>query len=132
MKYLLDTDTCVWLLRNRSDVRARAASELPSDLAVATMTEAELRLGALGSDDPAGELRRADALLGTLAGVLPFDRDAARHHADLQYAIRAQRIGEHDLIIAAVAVSRGLTVVTGNVREFGRIPGLQVENWRAA
>lgn len=129
MRYLLDTDTCVWLIRKREPVTARIQAESPDDLALASMTEAELRYGALKSSKPERERRMVDGLVSIVADVLPFDRAAARVHADLRWALRAQRISDRDLVIASVAVSRQMTLVTGNRREFDRVPGLVVEDW---
>ena len=63
---------------------------------------------------------------------LPFDSEAAEHHAELCFALRAHPIGERDLIIASIAVAQGLALVTHNVREFSRVPALTVEDWIAA
>ena len=62
-------------------------------------------------------------------GVLAFDREAAEVHGDLRHALRHNPIGERDLLLASIAFARGLTVVTANVREFRRVPGLAVEDW---
>jgi tRNA(fMet)-specific endonuclease VapC len=131
VRWLLDTDTCVWLLRGREEVVARVSGHSPDDLAVASMTLAELRYGALRSTAREAQERRVELLAGSLAAVLPFDEPAARTHAELRHALRATPIGERDLVIASVAVSARLTLVTGNVREFRRVPGLAVEDWAA-
>lgn len=129
MRWLLDTDTCVWLLRGREAVVARARRESPDDLAIASMTLAELRYGALRSADPPAQERRVELLAENLAAVLPFDDAAARVHAGLRLALRATPIGERDLVIASTAVAGRLALVTGNLREFRRVPGLAVEDW---
>lgn len=129
--YLLDTDTCIWLLRQREPVRSRARMESPADIAVVSMTVAELWYGAIRGSD----IRAFDTVQHFLAAgvsVLPFDEDAAHRHAEIRNALRAQPIGPRDLVIASVAVARGLTVVTSNVREFGRVPGLQHVDWMKA
>ena len=129
MTRLLDTNVCVWLLRGRPGVRARAAMHAPSSLAIASMTESELRYGVLNGLDPTS-MAPVDVLLAQFR-VLPFDRVAARAHAIARHALRRQPIGERDLVIASVALAHGLTVATGNVREFARVPGLAVEDWTA-
>lgn len=126
--WVLDTDTCVWALRAHEGVIEALRSRSPSDVSVAAMTLAELRYGALKSRDREGNLARVSAFLGPL-GVLDFDAEAAVMHADVRWALREAPIGERDLVIAAVARARGLTLVTGNTREFGRVPGLAVEDW---
>jgi tRNA(fMet)-specific endonuclease VapC len=126
--YLLDTDTCIWLLRGRDPVRSRARALSPADLAVASMTVAELWYGAIRSPQQGA----FDVVLQFLAAgvdVLPFDLDAAKRHAEIRQATRAQPIGPRDLVIASVGLARGLTVVTSNVREFGRVPGLPHVDW---
>lgn len=127
MTHLLDSDVCVWLLRGRPGVRARATAHLPGDLAVASMTEAELRYGVLAGTRPGG-MALVEALLAEVR-VLPFDRAAARMHTEIRLALRRQPIGPGDLVIASVALAHGLVVAMGNVREFGRVPGLVVEEW---
>lgn len=126
--YALDTDTCVWALRGDAAVLSRLRAQSPSALFIVSMTLAELHFGALKSRDPAGNLARVSALLGPLP-VLDFDGDAARIHAEIRWALREAPVGERDLVIAAVARLHGLTLVTGNGREFTRVPDLEVEDW---
>lgn len=129
MRWLLDTDTCVWLLRGREPVVSRIRAESPDDLAAASMTVAELRFGARRSSQAERQHRMVDLLVSTLADVLAFDTEAAAVHAELRDALRAQPISERDLVIASVAVSNRLVLVTGNRREFERVPGLALEDW---
>lgn len=131
MPYLLDTDICIWVIRGRERVLARLRSESPDDIAIASMTEAELRFGALNSSDPDRAGARVDAFLEAPFVVLPFDSAAARVHADARLATRGRRIGEADLVIASTAIANGYTLVTGNEREFARVPGLVQVNWVA-
>lgn len=129
MIYLLDSDTCIEVLRHSAPVVARVRALSPLDIGIAAMTEAELEYGVLRSRNAERERRHIDDLLGSLGYVLPFDRLSARVHAHLRHALRAQPIGSHDLIIASVAVANDLVLVTHNVREFSRVPGLTVEDW---
>ncbi|HEX8319928.1 type II toxin-antitoxin system VapC family toxin [Longimicrobium sp.] len=131
MRYLLDTDTCIWLLRKREPVVSRVIAESPEDLAIASMTLAELYFGALNGSDPDREEQKIERLIFQISDVIAFDQGAARIHAELRYALRANRISERDLVIASVAVTNGLILVTSNQREFRRVPGLQVEDWMA-
>jgi tRNA(fMet)-specific endonuclease VapC len=128
LTYLLDTNICVDAMRGREPAATRVLACLPDEFAISAMTEAELRYGALKGNTRINT-QMTEAWLGIVGAILPFDSDAARRHAELRMATRAQRISEHDLIIASVAVANGLTMVTGNVREFSRIPGLKIENW---
>jgi tRNA(fMet)-specific endonuclease VapC len=132
---LLDTNVLIDLTRGRSDrlsLRFSDAVGAGDALVVSTISVFEFRFGAERS------LRRDSQLAGLarfLGGVEIIDFDpadaeaAARIKADL--AARGQMIGAYDLLIAAQASTRDLTVVTGNVREFGRVPGLRVEDWTA-
>lgn len=127
--YLLDSDICVEVLRRRDPVASRVERSSPADLAVATMTEAELEFGVLRHPYPERARVRLDRFLAAPMEVLPFDRAAARIHARVRDALRAQPIGPHDLIIASIALAHMLTLVTHNTAEFERVPGLTVEDW---
>lgn len=131
MRYLLDTDTCIAFLRERDAViRQRLASVLDSDIVVPAPVRAELYYGAARSSVPARSRHAVDEFLARFHS-LPFDDTAAdaygRIRADL--AARGMPIGPNDLLIAAIALSHDLTVVTHNGREFGRITGLTVVDW---
>jgi tRNA(fMet)-specific endonuclease VapC len=127
--YLLDTDICVEVLRRRGPAARRVEETSPADLAISVMTEAELEYGVIRHPDRARARARLDRLLEAPIEILPFDRPAARIHARVRHDLRATPIGPHDLIIAAIALAGGLTIVTHNVAEFARVPGLTVEDW---
>ena len=129
MRYLLDTDTCIGLLRSREPVSSQVRRRSPEELAISAMTLAELRFGALRSSDPTASLAAIDAFLSAPIGVVPFDAEAGREHAAVRQELRAEPIGERDLVIAATALCRGLTVVTHNQRHFARVPNLSVTDW---
>lgn len=132
MRYLLDTNTCIAALRKHRAVLARIVQCAPDDLAVATMTVAELWFGAFKSVDAARSRAVVDAFLAPLAW-LPFDDAAAERYATARFHLEARGtpIGERDLIIAATALPHGLTVITRNTREFEGVPALRVEDWSA-
>jgi tRNA(fMet)-specific endonuclease VapC len=126
--YLLDTDVCVWMLRGRKPVVSTVRAHSPEDLAISSMTEAELWYGALKGG------READVMTTTefieeLGTVIPFGSVAARIHARLRLELRKMPISPSDLVIASTALAHQRTLVTGNVREFSRVPGLVLENW---
>jgi len=131
MRYLLDTDTCIEILRRRDLASARVRTWSPDDLALSAMTVAELLFGAMRSSDPDRSLAAVRAFLDAPLEIVPFDEDAARHHAELRLALRSQPIGERDLVIAATARARSFIIVTRNRRHFERVPGLAVEDWSA-
>jgi tRNA(fMet)-specific endonuclease VapC len=130
VKYLLDTNTCVFALKQRSRVVEHLRKCVPEDLGVAIITVAELWFGARKSVRPEPTRREIDAFLKPFE-VLPFDHEAADEYARLRFELEriGRPIGERDLLIASIAVARGLIVVTHNVSEFGRRAGLIVEDW---
>lgn len=125
---LLDTNVIVAALRRNDAVRRRLRAASPDDVGIPSVAIAELAYGAERSADPA----RAGVLWRAFVEpfeVVPFDGFAAEAHGRLRFALRSQPIGERDLLIAATALAHGLAVVTRNVREFRRVPGLAVEDW---
>jgi tRNA(fMet)-specific endonuclease VapC len=130
---MLDTNTLSEFIRNpRGALTERLAAIEPDEVCTSIVVACELRFGARrkGSDVLT---RRIEQLLGTL-NVLPLDPPADEHYADIRAALEqlGTPIGSHDLFIAAHARSRGLTLVTHNIREFTRVPDLNVEDWLAA
>jgi tRNA(fMet)-specific endonuclease VapC len=126
---LVDTNTLIHAMRGRPPrVREELRRRAPSEIAVSAITIAELWYGAEKHSNASAK-RAAWAAALEPYEVLTFDRAAAEHHARLRYALRHAPIGERDLLIAAIAVARQLIVVTHNTREFGRVPGLVVEDW---
>lgn len=129
--YVLDTDICVFLLRGREQCVAQRLQEVDADeVAVSAITAAELRYGALHSGAPMKNLERVEILLSSLA-IVPFDNRAAIHFSSVKQhlASRGELIGLMDLLIASTALAVDAVVVTNNVGEFARVPGLTVENW---
>lgn len=130
MKFLLDTDTCIYALKANINVLANLLSKNREDVAVSVITEAELRTGAAKSSSPAKTLRLAENFLRPLT-VLDFTSEDAVVYAKVRAKLEraGTPIGPLDTIIATQAVARGLTLVTNNEREFRRVAGLHVENW---
>ena len=133
MIYLLDTNTCIRYLNGRAlGVRQHIQSLSPHDIGVCSVFKAELFYGAMRSSDPARSLAKQQAFLN-LFYSLPFDDPAAemygRIRADL--ATQGTLIGPNDMMIAAIAVANDLTLVTHNIREFSRVPDLNLEDWEA-
>ena len=133
MNRMLDTCICISLIRGRAgSIRERLDGFSVGQLVVSAITEAELRFGADKSRDPARNHRQLDLFFLTLP-VLPFDRQAAVHYGSIRATLESagMPIGPLDLLIAAHARAQGMMVVTDNVREFERVPGLDVENWNS-
>ena len=132
--YLFDTDILSNLLRRMPSTTliAKLASVPPEQQFTASITLGELVYGAhkLGTRGTALLERLETTLLPNLP-VLPFDAAAARRYGEVRADLerRGLPIGEADLRIAAIALVRDFTVVTGNLRHFQRVPGLRVENW---
>lgn len=126
---MLDTDAVIDILHVRTSVGRRLATVSPEDVAIASMTLAELHFGALGSRNPANDLAELARFVERVR-VLPFGDRAAIVHAQMRQALRPQPIGYNDLVIAATTVAADAILVSSNLREFSRVPGLRVENWR--
>lgn len=131
MQYLLDTDTCIDLLRGLAGTTARASLVSPDACAVSAVTTYELLSGAARCTHPDRERHKIATFLAAIA-ELPFDHNAASHAADIRADLEGKGlpIGSYDLQIAGQALAAGLTLVTSNGREFGRVKGLRLEDWR--
>jgi len=131
--YLLDTNVCIiYLNRRNSGVRQHLERLSPGDIAVCSVVKAELFYGAMRSSNPTRTLELQEAFLSQFVS-LPFD-DAAAHifgRIRTQLAALGTPIGPYDLQIAAIALANHLVLVTHNVSEFGRVEGLQIEDWEA-
>jgi tRNA(fMet)-specific endonuclease VapC len=130
LRYMLDTNVCIRVLRDRPEGLRERFNLEAEGLCVSTIAMTELLRGAEKSARPEHNRREVEHFAARLA-VLAFDIEAAgqtaRIRADLE--TRGQMIGGYDLLIAGHARSRGLIVVTGNKREFTRVAGLIVEDW---
>ena len=132
LRYLLDTNVCIRVLRDRPP-EARERFNLEADsLCISAVVLTELLHGAAKSSRPEHHRAEVERFAARLE-VLPFDDIAADHAADIRATLerKGQPIGGYDLLIAGHARSRGLTVVTGNLVEFGRVDGLRCEDWLA-
>ena len=131
MRYLLDTNICIYLIRRRpAQVRERFERCAIGDIGLSTVTLAELQYGVEKSAFPARNQEALEAFTLPLA-LVPFDADAAVAYGPVRAALERQGtpIGAMDLLIAAHALSLRVILVTNNTREFARVEGLQVENW---
>ncbi len=129
-KYLLDTNICIYTIKNRPSRVRNAFVRHQDQLCVSTVTAMELIFGAENSGAPQRNLAVVEGFLARLA-VLEYDLPAAEHTGQLRAELRkrGKPIGPYDQMIAGHARSLGLIVVTNNKREFARVPGLRVENW---
>ena len=133
MKFLLDTNVLSNFARGEQAVTALLRREALLQLAVSVITEMEVEYGLVRNPGPAPRVREAMRTLLNTITVLPLEREDARVAAQLRASLNGQGtpIGAYDLLIAACALRRGLRIVTHNAREFVRVGGLGLEDWRA-
>jgi tRNA(fMet)-specific endonuclease VapC len=130
LAYMLDTNVCIYVIKNRPAGLRPKFNALADQLCISSITLAELAYGAEKS------ARRDDnlAVVGRFAArleVLPFGDKAALHYGQVRAELEraGTPCGVHDMQIGAHARSEGLVVVTNNMREFARMPGIRAENW---
>ena len=130
MKFLLDTDTCIYALKQNERVLERLLSAARQDVVVSVITEGELRTGAAKSSTPSRSLQLVENFLSPIT-LIEFTSDDAITYATVRAKLEraGTPIGPLDTLIASQAVARGLTLVSNNEREFRRVAGLAVENW---
>jgi tRNA(fMet)-specific endonuclease VapC len=133
MNYLLDTNACIAIMRNTSPkLSSKVLAQPPGTMAICTIVEAELYLGAYRSARMQQNLPLVRQFVQQFPN-LSFDQRAADIAGQVGAALATQGspIGPYDLLIAAIALAHHLTLVTHNVREFGRVSGLTYEDWEA-
>lgn len=131
MRFMLDTDICIYIIKKRpSSVEKRFKALNPFEIGISAVTLAELEFGVAKSSRPE---RNRDALTGFLAPleIVAFDDIAALHYGEIRAFLEKEGspIGSMDLMIASHARSLSVALVSNNVREFRKVPGLIVENW---
>jgi tRNA(fMet)-specific endonuclease VapC len=130
---MLDTDTCIFLMRGESPALAAKVQSVPLQQQVmSAVTFAELTYGVQAS--AAAKRKQNQSVLDSLVlhlAVLDWPQDAAKHYAEIRTDLkkRGAQLGAADLMIAAHARAMGAIVVTNNVKDFARVKGLEVENW---
>ena len=133
MTYMLDTDICIYTIKRKpATILKRFETLQPGMVVMSAITFAELMNGAKKSQFVEDNVKRLNAL-SELIEILSFDKDAAAAYGDVRSDLekRGLVIGGNDLLIAAHALSLGVTLVTNNEREFSRVNGLNLENWVA-
>jgi len=130
MAFLLDSNTVIYFFKNAGQVRNHMRQHEDLDCKLCTPVLWELLTGANKARDSSAQHARL-ALFQARFELLPFDLPAARYAAQVRAQLEAQGtpIGAVDTMIAGVALAHGLILVTRNVREFERVPGLQIQNW---
>lgn len=130
LRYMLDTNICIYVVKNRPAEVRTTFNQHAHHLCISSVTLAELLYGAEKSAQPAQNLMVVESFTARL-DVLPFDDKSAAHFGQIRAFLEREGrvIGAYDLMIAGHARSQGLTLVTNNVDEFRRVPGLLLENW---
>lgn len=130
-RFMLDTDTCSFILKRSSEAALSRVQSVPIiELCISVITKAELLYGVEVSPRRHQDSGAVEAFLRHLA-ILDFPDEAAAHYAEILAGLksREEMIGANDLLIAAHARCLGLVLVANNTREFGRVRGLAMENW---
>ena len=131
MRFLLDTGSCIFIARRKPSAALTRLERLrPGDVGMSVVTYLELVSGALNSANAEMNLNRV-VELGKIIPVLPLGPVSAENFGRLRVQLQREGsvIGAYNMIIAAHALSLHLTLVTNNVREFSRVPGLKIDNW---
>jgi tRNA(fMet)-specific endonuclease VapC len=131
MRFLLDANVVIGLLNDAtSKLARRARREKPADIAISAIVAHELFYGAFKSQRATQNVASIDSLQFE---VLAFDKEDARQAGEVRalLAARGTPIGPYDVLIAGQAKSRNLILITNNTDEFGRVPGLRVDDWQA-
>lgn len=133
MRYLIDTNICIYVINNRPpEVRRIFEGHSSSESAVSVITMLELKVGAHKSQLPLSRLDLIDRFASPMTH-LPFTDDDAAVAAELRAGLerRGTPIGPYDLLVPAQALNRNLTIITSNETVFRRVPGLKLDNWIA-
>jgi tRNA(fMet)-specific endonuclease VapC len=129
-RFLLDSNVCIACLRRKPWALKVLGSVPLASVAISSLTVGELMLGTLLSEHPSQELAKVEAFLRPIQ-VIPFGRDEAIQWAHLDAQLRQQgnRIEAEDAMIAATAMTLGMTLVSGNTKHFERVKGLKSVDW---
>ena len=131
VRYLLDTDICIYIRRKRPPkILARFERLQPGEVGISVVTYGELAYGAAKSAEHERATSGLQRLIELLP-VLPLPEESGKLYGTIRaaLAVKGSLIGPNDLWIAAHAIASGLILVTNNVREFKRVKGLKIENW---
>ena len=131
MIYMLDTNICIYVIKKKPEaVLKRFQSLMGNDICISSITLAELEYGVKHSANPAKNQQALIRFL-LLINVLPFDANAATKYGEIREHLQKKGtpIGALDMLIASHAKAEDLILVTNNLKEFERVPGLKVENW---
>jgi tRNA(fMet)-specific endonuclease VapC len=130
MAYLLDTNTCIDIMRRHPYAVMRLAAVSPGECYVSSVTVYELLTGVAKCNRPAAERQKLERLL-SLVFDISFDATSAHQSAMIRVELErvGQKIGPYDVMIAGHARAEGMVLVTNNRAEFSRVRGLTIEDW---
>lgn len=131
MRYMLDTNICIYIIKKKPpQILERFKTFHVSDIGISSITFAELEYGVTKSSRPQQNREALSEFLAPLE-IVPFDDQAAIHYGEIRTYLEKQgkSIGAMDMLIASHARSLALTLITNNLREFKRVPELNLENW---
>lgn len=129
--YMLDTDTCAFILRKSSPALLNRIQQVPLvQQCLSVVTLAELLYGLQVASKKKTNQIAFDEMMRHLV-VLDWTPEAAQHYAEIRHTLQrtGRQLGANDIFIAAHARSLGATIITNNVKDFGRVRGLKFENW---
>ncbi len=132
MRYLLDTDICIYLIKHKPPSVTDKLTQIDnSEVALSTISLFELRFGVENSNQYQKSQSALNLFCSSFPTILSFDTSAATCAAKIRSALKRKGtpIGAYDLLIASIALSNDLILVSNNVREFQRVDGLKLENW---
>lgn len=132
MKYLLDTDICIYLIKRRPLSVVQKLTELSNDdVGLSTISVFELQYGVETSQHQKQSQLALDHFLESLPQIVPIDQQVAMHAARVRGELKKKGtpIGPYDVLIAAAALAHKLILVSNNINEFARVDGLMFENW---
>lgn len=130
LKYLLDTNIVIYVLKRRPAEVLAVFNTNASRMAISSITLSELMYGAEKSQNINRNLEAIEEFVSHL-DVLPYDAKASQHYGQIKATLerKGEISGENDIHIAAHAISQGLILVSNNLKEFNRVPNLALENW---
>jgi tRNA(fMet)-specific endonuclease VapC len=130
LAYMLDTNICIYVMKKYPQGLREKFNSLAEQLCISSITLGELHYGAEKSARRADNLTAVEHFVARLE-ILPFDAKAAAHYGQMRAELEraGTPCGPHDMQIGGHARSQGLIIVTNNIREFSRMPGMRVENW---
>ncbi len=129
MKYLLDTNICISLLKNQNGIREAILNVKTKNCFVSEISIAELYYGASKSNNREERVKDVDFIVSHF-GIVPIFR-ALPLYGDLKAKLEkdGNRIDDFDILIGSTAIANGMVMVTDNVKHLGRLPGIKIENW---